>query len=443
MLVVQRLDLMKHNIRRLLHRCASHRTFATINSDNTSTSYSVEDCPHRTFAKRYPEAARRVLSVPSYVRNNHPILLDEKLENYLQWRGWDIEGILQDYGCGDLEQLNYSAAVGLLSHPLTFPLTLGRHISHMMYSHESKKKVDSKGYDLHGVMMKQSNNLRICCVGARAECTLPDDYWRELLCSVPYFDNQMANDDCQGENISSTEQSFDFTIDFVGPDVPKAAKSKTIQLSDNSNGKSNQQAQHHCSNKHTLTLNYHTSFLHEVILNLLKSFHDETENGSDKDIEPDSEERSLSFNQFKSELREYWDGYVLFNPGLGHTNLQKQWEPTLKYLLKTRKPILFTAHSDIDARRDCAVLGKLLYNDDTTPHIGDDRSNDGCGVEYIVNPYASKMGFVDPFATTSSVGEDEGKKVHVVCPNHSFFMLKNNLSLETGYDRNDILKKRH
>ena len=410
LVLVQRHEGMKYSIRRLLDRHGSHKAFATTNSDNTSTSYSVEDCPHRRFAKSYPDAARRVLSVPSYVGNNNPILRDEKLENYLQWRGWDIERILNDYGCGDLEKLNYSAAVGLLSHPLTFPLTLGRHISHMMYSNKST--------NVGG--MKQMNNLRICCVGARAECTLPNDFWRELLYSVQYFDKQMANDDCeQGENSSSTKQSFDFIIDFIGPDVPKGVKSKTIQLSDNDDGKSNQQEQQHSNNKHTLTLNYHTSFLHEVILNLLKSFHDESENGNDINIEVPLGERRVLFNQFKSKLGEYWDGYVLFNPGVGHTNLQKQWEPTLKYLMNARKPILLTAHSDIDARRDSAVLEKLLYNDDTR-----DRSNDGCRVEYTVNPYASKMGFVDPFATTSSVGVDEGKKAHIVRPNHSFFMVK-------------------
>ncbi len=163
-------------------------------------------------------------------------------------------------------------------------------------------------------------------------------------------------------------------IDFVGPDVPTQLNSKTISLDNDGESTSEQPPQ----NK--LTMNFHSSYLHEVVLKLLKS-------------QPESS---------TEEIKNVWDGYVLFNPGLGHPNLTKQWKPTLKFLIGTGKPILFTAHSTIDAERDRQVLEKLLADCDY-----DDKT-----LQYSINPYASRMKFIDPFS-----------KDHVLSPNHSFFLL--------------------
>ena len=103
--------------------------------------------------------------------------------------------------------------------------------------------------------------------------------------------------------------------------------------------------------------------------------------------------------------------FVLFNPGCGHPNLKKKWEPTLKFILKTGKPILFTAHSAIDAERDRNVLEKLLVDEA-------EHTTYGGMVEYKVNPYASRMGFVDPFPSSDDIS------VHIVRPNHSIFVLE-------------------
>ena len=102
----------------------------------------------------------------------------------------------------------------------------------------------------------------------------------------------------------------------------------------------------------------------------------------------------------------------MFNPGLGHPNLVKQWKPTLKFLVGTGKPILFTAHSALDADRDRAVLEGLLGD-------SSDRDSRGDGVEYNINPYASRMGFMDPF---HSQGDDDN--IHIVRPNYSDFLLR-------------------
>ena len=97
--------------------------------------------------------------------------------------------------------------------------------------------------------------------------------------------------------------------------------------------------------------------------------------------------------------------FALFNPGLGHPHLIKQWGPTLKFLLGTGRPLLLTAHSTIDAERDRSVLKETMVED-------------GVRAEYDLNPYASRMEFVDPFSS-----ESEGP-IHVVRPNHSLLMLR-------------------
>ena len=259
----------------------------------------------------------------------------ESLEGYIKWRGWNVESILLQHDVNDESTRN--AALGLLSHPLTFPLTLSRHWP---------------------LMSGNKDVVRLCCVGARAECTLPDKYWRELLIAA----------------ITDTEQDIDVTIDFVGPDVPPQLSRKTIALDNNDEGSTSEEYP-----KCILKMNFHVSHLHEVVLKILKS-------------QPESS---------AEQIKNVWDGYVLYNPGLGHPNLAKLWNPTLKFLIGTGKPILFTAHSNFDAERDCHVIEQMLAD------CNDDRI-----VKYAPNPYASRMEFVDPYS-----------KAHVISPNHSLFLL--------------------
>lgn len=107
------------------------RTFST----GTGTPFYIHHCPIRSFAKKYPEAARQVLSIPSVKSLNsfdedggNPLLRScGTLEQYIHWRGWDLHGILKVHNLGDNDE-KLQSALGLLSHPLTFPLTLGSNI---------------------------------------------------------------------------------------------------------------------------------------------------------------------------------------------------------------------------------------------------------------------------------------------------------------------------
>ena len=94
-----------------------------------------DDYTIRSFALAHPHAARRILSVPTFLPscrddedndgNNNPILDGESLKTYLHWRKWNVMTILHNYPNLRNSHDAYTSAIGLLSHPLTFPLTLG------------------------------------------------------------------------------------------------------------------------------------------------------------------------------------------------------------------------------------------------------------------------------------------------------------------------------
>lgn len=82
-----------------------------------------------------------------------------------------------------------------------------------------------------------------------------------------------------------------------------------------------------------------------------------------------------------------WDGFVLYNPGLGHDHLREAWQPTMEYLLSTEKPILLTAHSETDAKRDAQILYEMT----------------GRSIDYQPNAFASCISYEDPYDSTHQV----------------------------------------
>lgn len=91
-----------------------------------------------------------------------------------------------------------------------------------------------------------------------------------------------------------------------------------------------------------------------------------------------------------------YDAFVLFNPGLGHRNLQRSWDPTIDVLRGLHRPVLLTAHSALDAARDSHHL-----------HEAFDAS-----ASYTDNPFASRITYEDPFDPRI-----------IVRPNHSVALL--------------------
>jgi splicing suppressor protein 51 len=186
------------------------------------------------WANKNADVARACLRVPPISKQTHFNSFTNFEEYWQESRKWDFSSVKNSSHEREWAQR-------LVSHVLSAPLTLGYHFP------------------------SQTPSLRICVVGARAEATLPLDYWREILVA-----SNMKND-----------SPLTWGLDFVGPDVVAV--------------------QNHVTLKHdtsSLTISWlHSGYLHDM---------------TDKPL---------------------WDGFVLFNPGLGHDRLQQGWLPTLEFLL--------------------------------------------------------------------------------------------------------------
>lgn len=192
---------------------------------------------------------------------------------------------------------------------------------------------------------------RWCIIGARSEASLPVQYWKEIL--------SLTN------NTRAT-----IGIDFVGPDVLRRP-AVTLTTDDPSSS----------SSSLTLQWLYNGTF-HEYMERTKNPLH-----AADDMVLVDSEKHP-------------WDAFILLNPGLGHPHLRKDWEPTMRLLLQERAtvPILLTAHSERDARRDVDLLTNYVLPEAPL---------------YVPNPFASGIEYEDPF--------DMGHFVH---PNHYVYMLQ-------------------
>ena len=280
----------------------------------------------RSWAESNPALARQVLTPPPPFLSSSSSsgivwnLLAEMtsgdsttlLEMYLQQRNWNIP-------C----DLNREEAIGLVSYPLTFPLTLGFYYCSTMTS-----------------CHKSTAPIRICCIGARAEATLPDIFWKELL-------------------ISTFPLSWDIT--FIGPDVGEKQRPMRIELDANH------------STSTFLHLSFQNGYFDEYIIRATKNKNDQA---------------TLISNT--------WDGVILFNPGIGHPFLKKKWNTTMQLLLQEDVLLLMTAHNKIDCERDFQTFQNLQLQ---SPK----RSTRTYSDAYIPNPWSSRMQVEDPLNTTQLV----------------------------------------
>lgn len=284
-------------------------------------------------------------------------------------------------------------AVSLISHPLTFPLTLGFHMAKLVNTCSER---DDEGYSPG--RRKSSAIARLCCVGARAEAALPDEYWREFLYS------SILSADTEGANVSSACIS----IDFIGPDIAPHLQSKIVVLDDT--GMS-------WPITRSLKMDFHRQYLHQYILKKYREEEEKANRGNPTDGKATSKEL---FDP--AALLSLFDGFVLFNPGIGHPNLAKGWLPTLRYVLKTKRPVLITAHSYRDSERDWSVLKATMLDLGQEERLQEIRSTGGDDEDenpYISNPFSSRIDYEDPFC------DDDDEKNKSVRPNmFSFFLAR-------------------
>ena len=371
-------------------------------SSTRDAATAIRPIDAREWARQRPELARDALAVPPApplefllvhnegLEGNNALPPPVSLESYLSWRGWDMPNSISP----DEKDL----AVSLVSHPLTFPLTLGKHMASLV---NTCSEIDDDGHSPTS-RSNSSATARLCCVGARAEAALPDEYWRELLYS------SILSADTGGKSISS---SASISIDFIGPDIAPHLQSKTVVLD----------ADRSRPITRSLKMDFHRQYLHQYILEKYRGG-EAKDKGNPTDGSATSEE---SFDP--AYLLSLWDGFVLFNPGIGHPNLSKVWLPTLRYVLKTKRSVLFTAHSHLDSERDWSALKATMLDLGQEERLreiiatwhgstgGDDEDEN----PYTSNPVASRIDYEDPFCDD---GDEKNKSVR---PNmFSFFLEK-------------------
>lgn len=80
--------------------------------------------------------------------------------------------------------------------------------------------------------------------------------------------------------------------------------------------------------------------------------------------------------------------------------LKADWDPTVRILLQTRKPIICTAHGDKDLENDLNLLNKISTEEDTQ-EIGEP-------LEFLfpphLNPFRSSKRTIDPHAPEGTAG---------------------------------------
>jgi len=202
-----------------------------------------------------------------------------------------------------------------------------------------------------------TTHMRLAILGARSEASLTPSYWRDML----YISHRM----------NEKNTPLQWTLDFIGPDLAPRLASRFISL-------------HDSQQNLKLFMTYHNTCFHQHVL--------DQKNTTTKSID------------------DQWDGYVLFNPGFGHPNLVQLWKPTLALILQSKKPILITAHSELDQKRDQRILQNML-KEFRSSHV------DGSQVIYNPNPFASRMVFEDIIKVTNEDGP------HFIRPNYSVCLL--------------------
>jgi hypothetical protein len=291
------------------------------------------------WARENPVLAQACLDIPSSATDDNSVFhrdttaSEEKLDpracspihsfdEYWKKRGWSFERVVL---------LNERAlARSLTTHVLTAPLTLASYLRRL---YEPRVPSGERTSDAHNA--SPSGFINICCVGARAEASLPLQYWREVLVVLKW----------------TSQRNVRVLLDFVGPDVTLRPPAE---------------------------LEYRGSCL-RLRWAFAGKFHD--------------------FSKKSGAGRmPHYHGHVLYNPGLGHSNLKADWIPTIDLLLdhqlrraSEQATVLLTAHSELDAARESTYL------------------NDSFGVQavYAENPFASQITYEDPFDHS-----------HVVRPNH-------------------------
>lgn len=237
-------------------------------------------------------------------------------------KGSSLVELLHPTGISNVSEVG----MRVISSLLTYPLTLAYALHHI-----HQEEVGSSS----GPCEKESGNKRVTrllIIGARAESTLPQVWWKWLLHGLP-----------------SSLSGHDVKLSFIGPDVSLdvgGEKKKTIEWGKN-----------------------------RLEMNPILS--------DDKNV--------LHDHPFFMDLLRSNDVFVVFNPGFGSQVLREKWDSTLRLLMMTRKPIICSAHCDYDLQRDLDRV-KLISAEEDSQDLGETIE---FFLSPRKNPYSSLKATVD------------------------------------------------
>ena len=151
------------------------------------------------WASQHRVLAQRCLNVPTTsAPSGPPAQPIRSWEAYLEWRQWKFPL--------ELPGEDTDKAVALVSHVLSAPLTAATQLFSTFLDNQSHF----------------SGTMNWCCVGARAEASLPVEYWKEILVLWAHASPSNACNTATTTtttNNKNTSNKLNVTIDFVGPDV--------------------------------------------------------------------------------------------------------------------------------------------------------------------------------------------------------------------------------
>lgn len=266
----------------------------------------------------------------------------------------NMESYLRERGFEDAAKDPSSSAFRTLSAAMTFPLTLGYGVNRIFSYEGPAEQVREMMMEMH------SRPLNILVIGARAESSLPALWWRECIASC-----------CPSGAIDGG-----LHIGLIGPELqPMRANPTTneinVQLHPPTFAAKQPEPPHATGEEEEKDQKDVRARVYQVP-NGLKMLHKHPEH---------------------MKLLLHTDLFVLFNPGLGHKALSKDWEETMKLLCMSRKPVLCTAHSLKDLNRDRQFLENLTNATDA------DEQDLGEPLEFLLeaheNPFASSRRTVD------------------------------------------------
>jgi hypothetical protein len=259
--------------------------------------------------------------------------------------------------------------------------------------------------------------LNILIVGARSESSLPLVWWKELL-GLDYN----SNNDTRGSTPTS------YNIRMIGPGLQPhtslSAKNNftskvTIPmfLSDRSHKRMIDDT---TSTPGTVsaTVDREVALTSRFVAMRKKPDTEVVATGSTSDSSGAHHHSNTSADDLAVlhehpqafELLQWADVFVLYNPGYGTEKLQDSWDPTLRLLLETHKPILCTAYGAHDLRRDLSRLDRITSEED--------NQDLGEPVEFLLPPHEN------PFKSFKCTHDArETGDVGIVTTNHSIYAL--------------------